>query len=216
MKEFWGLFTLMLFVLCSCEEKEEATKYDNWKERNINFCDSIAEKASENYITTLDQIRNVQVGEMFILQDMLSSTNKNDSYIYCKKLISNSEGTRPLWLNTVNVFYHGTLINGEVFDGNFDGYGALDANIDLPLIKVPSEFNSTNKFTISSDSPHLLTTGWCTFLQYMHTGERWIIYVPWTSAYGTNGTKNILGYSMLTFDVVLESIEEDIKQKAEE
>ncbi len=209
MKQIFYILALLALSIStiSCEEKEEATKYDNWKERNQTFCDSIAELAGENYIATLEQIKNVKEGEFFILQDVISSTNKADAYIYCKKLVANPEGERPFWLSTVNVYYSGTLINGEKFGGNFNGYTALDKEISPPFEKYPSEdFDVTTQFTISSDEPYYLTTGWCTFLQYMHTGERWLIYVPWRSAYGAEGKDNVLGYSVLTFDVTLKSI----------
>ncbi len=209
MRQLFYTFLLLVFSIfvASCEEREEITKYDNWKERNQNFRDSIAELANENYIATLEDIRKVKEGELFILQDVISSTNKEDSYIYCKKLVANPDGERPFWLSTINVYYCGTLINGEKFGGNFDGYTALDREISFPFKKYPSEdFDVTTQFTISSDAPYYLSTGWCTFLQYMQTGERWLIYVPWRSAYGTEGKDDIPGYSVLIFDVTLESI----------
>lgn len=104
----------------------------------------------------------------------------------------------------VKAFYYGTLITGDEFDGNFDGYGATDRDIPLPLSsdsKWPTEFNSSSEFTVSGVIP-----GWTWALQYMRVGERWMLYIPWQSAYGSSGNSSgtIPGYTSLTFDVYLE------------
>ena len=47
-------------------------------------------------------------------------------------------------------------------------------------------------------------------LQYMRVGERWMLYIPWQSAYGSSGNSSgtIPGYTSLTFDVYLEGFVE--------
>ena len=50
-------------------------------------------------------------------------------------------------------------------------------------------------------------TGWTTALQYMHPGDVWRIYIPYSLAYGESGNSSgsvtIPGYSTLIFDVEL-------------
>lgn len=43
----------------------------------------------------------------------------------------------------------------------------------------------------------------------MRAGERWMLYIPWQSAYGSSGNGNIKGYSALTFDVCLNEVVKD-------
>ena len=45
----------------------------------------------------------------------------------------------------------------------------------------------------------------------MKTGERWMLYIPYQSGYGTGGNSsgNIPGYSALTFDLDLVEVVED-------
>lgn len=198
---FFLLFVAGGFV--ACEEVEEEGKYANWQERNEAYIDSIKVVANERYITTLEQVKTVMVGDMFILQNPLISTDKIPQYIYCKKLVANPEGKRPLWTETVTTYYYGTLITGEKFDGTFDGYGALDQNILNPPARVPSPYSWTANFGIDEPS---LRTGWKTFLQYMHTGERWLVFLPSDSAYGAEGSGAIPGHSVLIFDVILKDI----------
>jgi len=52
--------------------------------------------------------------------------------------------------------------------------------------------------------------GWTAALQLMRAGERWMLYIPWQSAYGSSGNNDgtIPGYTALTFDLLLERIVE--------
>lgn len=194
------LFVAGAFV--ACEEVQEEGKYDNWRAYNEAYIDSIKEIAGSRIIVN-EQVRDVQVGEMFAIQNWFNSTDKNPQYIYCKKLIANPEGKIPASTQTVNAYYYGTMIDGVKFDGGFDGYGALDQNIPNPPEKEPGDFSWTLDFNINSTS---LTTGWRILLQHMSVGERWMVYIPSDSAYGSSGSGSIPGYSALVFDVILNDI----------
>ena len=37
----------------------------------------------------------------------------------------------------------------------------------------------------------------------MHIGDKWLVYVPWTLAYGESGSGSIPGYSVLRFTIQL-------------
>ena len=153
----------------------------------------------------------MEEGELFAIQVPTTSTNMIPQYAYCKKLVKKETGERPNfdgYNSTVKAFYYGTLITGDEFDGNFDGYGATDRDIPLPLSsdsKWHTEFNSSSEFTVSEVIP-----GWRWALQYMRVGERWMLYIPWQSAYGSSGNSSgtIPGYTSLTFDVYLEGFVE--------
>lgn len=197
---FLPFLLLTMGVFISCEEVEEEGKYSNWQERNQAFIDSIKVVAGDNYVATLEQLEKVQVGEMFYIMNDLNSTGNNPQYIYCKKLVKDMSGQRPLYTESAYVYYYGTLITGTKFDGSFTGYSAIDQNIPFKPEKEPTPYDWTVKFTINSTS---LTSGWRAFLQYMHTGERWMVYIPWDSAYGSSGSGSIPGYSVLAFDVIM-------------
>ena len=144
-----------------------------------------------------------EVGEMFYVKNEFVSTLQTPEYIYCKKLVKNLDGQRPMATEAAYVYYYGTLITGTKFDGSFTGYSAIDQAIPNPPKNEPTDFDWTVMFTINSSS---LTSGWRTFLQYMRVGERWMVYVPWGSAYGTDGSGSIPGYSVLAFDVIMTEV----------
>ena len=62
-------------------------------------------------------------------------------------------GAYPLFTEKVSVFYRGTFITGEEFDGNFDGFGATDREIPLPLSDPLSENSPESKWPTAFNSP---------------------------------------------------------------
>lgn len=197
-------FLLMLAgVFASCEEVEEEGAYANWRERNQAFIDSIRVVAGDNLVMNLEQLEKIQAGEMFYIKNDLISTDKSPQYVYCKKLVKNMDGERPLYFESAYTHYFGTLITGDRFDGTFTGYSATDQKIPNPPKKEPTPFDAPVMFTVNSSG---LTTGWRQFLQYMYTGERWMVYIPWESAYGTSDAGSVPGYSVLTFDVIMTEV----------
>ena len=204
------LFIAGAFV--ACEEVEEAEKYDNWVPRNEAFIDSIKGKTGDNIVASLEDAEKMEIGTLYAISVPTSGTGVNGTlrpqYVYCKKLVKNETGERPLYTgyhSTVSAFYYGTLIVGDQFDGNFDGYSALDTNIPLSSLKEPTAFDSPTTFAVASVIP-----GWTAALQLMRAGERWMLYIPWQSAYGSSGNNDgtIPGYTALTFDLLLERIVE--------
>lgn len=193
---------LAITFFSSCEEVGEESKYDNWQERNEDFLSEVAAATGDTYVATWEQAVNIPVGKLFAIKVQSISTTQKSVYVYCKKLQS-VDGRRPLYTESVSCFYCGSLINGDIFDKNFDGYLSTDEGELDGAQRRPTEFCSPATFTINSGS---LITGWSAVLQYMCEGERWMLYIPWDAAYGTDTTNGIPGYSLLTFDIILDKV----------
>ena len=214
-KSFFCLLPFLLFTigaLVSCEEVEEASEYDNWRERNEAFIDSIRRETGEIYVATEEDVQRVPEGQLFAIRDWQVSTNENAYYIYCKKIKALDDYTtarRPLSTETVSAYYYGTLINGLNFDGNFSGYGVTDQGFldKNDAEKAPTDFDSPAEFDVNGN----IISGWSIVLQYMYVGERWMVYIPWQCGYGSSGSSSgsIPGYSALAFDMQLEGVVED-------
>ncbi|WP_307757435.1 FKBP-type peptidyl-prolyl cis-trans isomerase [uncultured Mediterranea sp.] len=204
-KKLLLVLPLVTLFFVSCEEVQEASKYDNWQARNEAFIDSLSREPNV-FVSKEEDADRMQVGELFRIKDDLASTTAQEVYIYCKKIVANTEGQRPIYTETVSTYYYGTLITGDKFDGTFNGYSAIDQEIPSPPDKVVTEFDWTADFAIDNSS---LRTGWKAALQLMKTGERWMVYLPYQSAYGTSGSGSIPGYSTLAFDIVLDDIVTD-------
>lgn len=197
------LLPLAALLLASCEEVQEASKYDNWQSRNEAFIDSIARETGGLIIDSEEKAAAVEVGRLFAIATT-AGTMSGDQYVYCKKITANPDGRRPLYTESVSAYYYGTLITGDRFDGNFTGYSALDQGTLNATDKAPTEFDAPSEFSVSG-----VISGWTAALQLMKTGERWMVYLPYQSAYGTSGSGSIPGYSALAFDIILDDIVAD-------
>ncbi|MBK8700284.1 MAG: FKBP-type peptidyl-prolyl cis-trans isomerase [Saprospiraceae bacterium] len=94
-------------------------------------------------------------------------------------------GPKPLLTDKVKTHYHGTLIDGKVFDSSVQ----RGEPISFPLNGV--------------------IRGWQEALQLMSVGDKWRIYLPYNMAYGERGAGgSIPPYSALIFEVELLGINE--------
>ncbi|MDY2641025.1 MAG: FKBP-type peptidyl-prolyl cis-trans isomerase [Mediterranea sp.] len=205
MKQLFSWVAVALLSLSAlftaCDEVTEPTIYDNWQERNEAFIDSISALTGNVTVATIEQADKMPIGQLFSIYVPAASTNEETCYIYCKKLRAVPEGRRPLYTEQVSTFYYGTLITGNRFDGNFTGFPATYQGIINPEEYKPQATDSPTEFGVSQ-----VISGWTAALQLMRTGERWMLYIPHTCAYGTTGSGSIPGYSALTFDVELVAI----------
>ncbi|HHV86726.1 MAG TPA: FKBP-type peptidyl-prolyl cis-trans isomerase [Petrimonas sp.] len=99
------------------------------------------------------------------------------------EVIRKGNGPIPTDTNTVKVHYHGTLINGTVFDSSVDR-------------KEPATFGVKQ-----------VIPGWTEALKLMPVGSKWKLYVPYNLAYGAQDRGTIKPFSTLIFDVELLGIE---------
>lgn len=96
------------------------------------------------------------------------------------EVLKNGTGAKPTANDKVKCHYHGTLINGTVFDSSVQrGEPAV--------------------FGVSQVIP-----GWVEALQLMPVGSKWRLFIPSNLAYGENGAGNLIEpNSTLIFDVEL-------------
>lgn len=96
------------------------------------------------------------------------------------QVLQKGTGAKPVASDKVKCHYHGTLINGTVFDSSVErGEPAV--------------------FGVSQVIP-----GWVEALQLMETGSKWRLFIPSDLAYGEHGAgEAIEPNSTLVFDVEL-------------
>ncbi len=95
-------------------------------------------------------------------------------------VLNEGDGKIPTSRDKVKCHYHGTLIDGTVFDSSVErGQPAV-----FPVNGV--------------------IQGWVEALQLMSTGSKWRLFIPSELAYGSNGAGGVIGpNSTLIFDVEL-------------
>ncbi len=97
-------------------------------------------------------------------------------------ILSEGRGNNPTLNDNVTVHYHGTLIDGTIFDSSVDR-------------KQPATFPLNG-----------VIPGWQEALQMMSVGSKWKIFIPSELAYGESGSGAIGPNSTLIFEVELLSI----------
>ncbi|QJR81574.1 FKBP-type peptidyl-prolyl cis-trans isomerase [Alteromonas pelagimontana] len=96
------------------------------------------------------------------------------------EILEQGEGEKPTADSTVRTHYHGTLIDGKVFDSSYER-------------GQPAEFPVGG-----------VIKGWTEALQIMPVGSKWRLYVPHDLAYGEQGAGGAIApYSTLIFDIEL-------------
>lgn len=122
---------------------------------------------------------NVKEGEEF-----LAENGKREGVVTLPsglqyEIIKEGTGDIPTSSDQVKVHYHGTLIDGEVFDSSVER-------------GEPAQFGVTQ-----------VISGWTEALQLMPVGSKWKLYIPADLAYGSRDTGSIKPFSTLIFDVEL-------------
>lgn len=98
------------------------------------------------------------------------------------EIISSGSGAKPAPSNTVEVHYHGTLVDGTVFDSSVQ----RGETIEFPVTRV--------------------IPGWVEALQLMSVGDKWRLFIPPSLGYGANAAGKIPPNSALIFEVDLIAI----------
>ena len=106
------------------------------------------------------------------------------------EVIKDGNGSLPIETDEVEVHYHGTLTEGEVFDSSRDR-------------------GEPAKFRVNQ-----VIAGWTEALQLMMVGSRWKLFIPAELAYGDRGSNSIGPNEALTFEVELLGITPPIEEPA--
>jgi len=100
------------------------------------------------------------------------------------EVMQEGSGEKPTISSTVTTHYHGTTIDGNVFD------------------------SSVERGTPASFPVNGVIAGWTEALQLMPVGSKWRLFVPSDLAYGERGAGGAIGpYATLIFEVELLSIQ---------
>ncbi len=130
-----------------------------------------------------DSKEHTAAGEAFLAENA-----KKDGVVVLEsglqyEILAEGDGEKPVAESTVRTHYHGTLLDGTVFDSSYDR-------------GEPAEFPVNG-----------VIAGWTEALQLMPVGSKWRLTVPYGLAYGEQGAGGAIGpFATLVFDVELLAI----------
>lgn len=152
-----------------------------------NFEGVMTSAAAENYlqnkVAQLKYGENKTAGEQFLaenaLRDGVTVTESGLQY----EVLTMGKGPKPTAMDRVKVHYHGTLIDGTVFDSSVDRGEPITFGLNQVI------------------------PGWTEGVQLMPVGSKFRFYIPQELGYGSRETGSIPAYSTLIFEVELLDIE---------
>ena len=166
-------------LLCACSAEEE-TKAQ-------------VAQTGDAEVETVPDVSDMSAGEGFLAENAkregVTTTASGLQY----EVLFSGDGPTPEATDTVTAHYHGTLIDGRVFDSSVQR--------DQPF-----------KTTVTG-----VIKGWQEALQLMRVGDKWKIFVPPELAYGANSPGGLIGPNeTLIFEMELLAIEGKAAEAPEE
>ncbi len=150
---------------------------------NLEISDEDSKQILNEFFTNLQQERlerNKAVGKTFLEENAKKETVRQTASGLQYEVLQEGNGDTPKASDRVKVHYHGTLIDGTVFDSSIRR-------------GEPATFGVTQ-----------VIAGWVEALQLMQVGAKWRLYIPHKLAYGAQGAGELIEpFSTLIFDVEL-------------
>lgn len=148
------------------------------------FTPEQADTIIQMYLQKLNEERfaiHKEEGATFLAENGLRAEVQTTASGLQYEVLTAGTGKKPSATDTVEVHYHGTLIDGTVFDSSI-------------------QRNQTAKFGV-----HQVIKGWTEALQLMSEGSKYRLYIPQDLAYGAHPHPGgaIKPYMALIFDVEL-------------
>lgn len=162
---------------------------DVYADNTLLIDDEEAGATLQSYFQKLEEEKfaaNIEEGKKF-----LEMNKQNEGVVELPsglqyQVITEGNGPKPGPTDKVKTHYHGTLLDGTVFDSSVD----RGEPISFPVNGV--------------------IKGWTEALQLMSVGSKWKLFIPSDLAYGARGAGGAIGpHSTLIFEVELLDIEKE-------
>ena len=199
------MFLLMMavFALASCSEDDNSyDAYANWQQRNEQaFADTLA------YAKKMGESNGWYVFKNWTLENQTPNKDANGNEVSLSyndydhiivHVLEKGEGSGcPMYTDSVKVSYRGSLLETTDKDGNVNAGYVFDKTFEGTYNKATAQLSS---FAVGG-----VVDGFTTALLHMHIGDHWMVYIPYQLGYGTTVQGSIPAYSMLRFEIVLDS-----------
>jgi hypothetical protein len=150
------------------------------------FCSCSSDLPLDVVIEQPEEVNYKKEGEIFLAENKKRTGVTTTSTGLQYEILNETQGPKPSPTTKVQVHYHGTTPNGDVFDSSVDR-------------NKPSEFGLNQ-----------VIKGWTEGLQLMSEGSKYRFYIPQELAYGANPNGDIIKPFMpLVFEVELLAILDD-------
>ena len=184
------LIPAALLLLAGCSEPQEASQPQVAQEQQPSL-----EMQASQAVSQPEVAAESGLAEQEFIEQERSQDDPGQAYLYINaqnpgvkvmpsglqfEIIESGEGRSPSATSTVVTHYHGTFVNGDVFDSSVD----RGAPAEFPVNRV--------------------IAGWTEALQMMKEGDKWRLVLPPEIAYGERGAGGLIPpNTVLVFEVEL-------------
>ena len=194
------LIPVALLLLAGCSETQETSQpevaQEQQQSQEMQAPQSVSqpEVAAEAILAEQELIQQELIQQELIQQELIQH-DPGQAYLYINaqksgvkvmpsglqfEIIESGEGRSPLATSNGVTHYHGTFVNGDVFDSSVD----RGAPAEFPVNRV--------------------IAGWTEALQMMKEGDKWRLVLPPEIAYGERGAGGLIPpNTVLVFEVEL-------------
>ena len=157
---------------------------DIFSGKTAKYSPNEANDIIQNYLNSVGEKKFAAIkeeGEAFLAENKSKVGIKTTTSGLQFEVVEEGNGQKPAATNTVKVHYHGTLIDGTVFD------------------------SSISRGEPATFGVHQVIPGWTEALQLMSVGSKYRLYIPQELAYGAHPHPGgaIKPFMALIFDVEL-------------
>ena len=157
---------------------------DAFSGKQPQYTPEMANTIIQNYLQNAGEqkyAQNKEVGEAFLNENKTKPGIQTTPSGLQYEIVTEGTGSKPSADQTVSVHYHGSLIDGTVFDSSIER-------------GQPATFGV-----------HQVIPGWTEALQLMNVGSKYRLYIPQELSYGAHPHPGgpIKPFSALIFDVEL-------------
>jgi len=184
------LLPVALLLLAGCSETQETSQPQVSQEQQQS-----QEMQASQAVSQPEVAAEPGLAEQELTQQELIPLDPGQAYLYINaqkpgvkvmpsglqfEIIESGEGRSPLATSNVVTHYHGTFVNGDVFDSSVN----RGAPAEFPVNRV--------------------IAGWTEALQMMKEGDKWRLVLPPEIAYGERGAGGLIPpNTVLVFEVEL-------------
>lgn len=200
-----------LLSLGSCDEAvNDYDPYTDWEARNAQWFEDTVKVAREAIAQAKADYGEAQWQDHCqwrMYKSLLRTTSSVGSLTdsICVRIIKQGADPQgkgsPCYTDSAFVNYRGWIMPVKNYNGNGEEMSLVQEMFDTsyhgdfnPLTAAPTRMSIKN-----------LIEGFSTAIQYMVEGDDWMVFIPYTLAYGTSGSGSIRGYSTLQFRINLHS-----------
>ncbi|HIE87810.1 MAG: FKBP-type peptidyl-prolyl cis-trans isomerase [bacterium] len=190
------LMPVALLLLAGCSETQETSQPQVAQEQQQAQEMRASQTVSQPEVAAEPGLAEQELTQQELTQQELIQQDPGQAYLYINaqkpgvkvmpsglqfEIIESGEGRSPLATSNVVTHYHGTFVNGDVFDSSVD----RGAPAEFPVNRV--------------------IAGWTEALQMMKEGDKWRLVLPPEIAYGEKGAAGglIPPNTVLVFEVEL-------------